>query len=166
MSNRFGLWKLVVPPVAVGTSQVFWDLYNGSDRVLTISSVKAIKDGSVAVSGVVGIDMFLTRTTAVGTGGTEATEDGTSLTAATISKLEQTALPDDVSARSDPSGGATAGAVLAQRQIMPEETNAANYEGLEFVEGLIVVPVGTGLRVVQSASVASVGSVGFEVTFY
>lgn len=165
MSNRFALYSLFLPPVAVGASKVFFDLWNGSERELTVSSMKAIKDGSVAVTGAVAVDLFLTRTTAVGTGGTAATAEGTSLSTGAITLLEGRALPSGVAARAAPSGGATAGAVICERQIFPEETNAANYEGLEFIDGLLVMQPGTGIRVVQG-SIASVGSVGFNVEFY
>jgi len=162
---RTGYWSLFVPSQAVGAATVFMDLYNGSSREITLTSLTAIKDGSVAVSGVVAAQLFLTRTTAVGTGGTTATEEGTSLTAATLTKLQTYALPEGVTARKTPTGGATAGAVVCERQIFTEETNAANYEPLEFLTCGLVVPAGTGVRVVQG-SVASVGSLGFGATFY
>lgn len=162
---RYGLYKLFVPSQAVGAAKVFFDLYNGSERDLTVSGVEAIKDGSQAVTGTLAAQLFLTRTSAVGTGGTAATEEGTSLTAATITKLDSRALPEGVSARLAPSGGATAGAVVAERQVFTEETNAADYEPVEFLDSLLVVPPGTGIRIVQG-SVASVGNLGFGVTFY
>lgn len=165
MSNRFGLYTLFVPPQTVGAGMVFFDLYNGSDRTIKVSSVVAIKDGSVALTGTVAADLFLTRTSAVGTGGTAATEEGTSLVAATITKLQSRALPDGVVGMLAPTGGATAGAVIAQRQVFTEETNAANYDPLEFLEGVLDVLTGTGIRVVQG-SVASAGKVGFGITFY
>ncbi len=162
---RYGLYRLFVPSQAVGANKTFLDLYNGSERAITISSVEAIKDGSVAVTGTLAVQLFLTRTSAVGTGGTAATEEGTGLTAATITKLDTRALPEGVSARLAPSGGATAGAVVSERQVFTEETNAANYEPVEFLRSLLVVQPGTGIRVVQG-SIASVGNVGFGVVFY
>ena len=67
--------------------------------------------------------------------------------------------------------GAAAGAVLARRWVFTEETNAAaafaGIVGAQLVrpEGAdVIVPQDTGLRVVQGA-VASVGNIGFEVTF-
>jgi hypothetical protein len=162
---RYGLWSLFVPSQAVGANLVFWDLWNGGERPITVSSLMAIKDGVTAVSGVISVQLFLTRTTAVGTGGTEDTNDGTSLTACTISKLQQKALPADISARLTPTGGATAGAVICERHLFSEETNATNYEGLEFLPSLLVVPEGTGIRIVQGAT-ASVGKIGFQGTFY
>ena len=162
---RTGYWSLFVPSQAVGASTTFFDLFNGSSREITLSSLTAVKDGSVAVSGVVAVQLYLTRTTAIGTGGTTATSEGTSLSAATITKLQFLALPTGISARLTPTGGATAGAVICQRQLFTEETNAANYEPVEFLTCGLVVPAGTGIRVVQG-SVASVGSIGFGAAFY
>lgn len=162
---RFGLYELFVPSQAVGADQVHFDLYNGSTRDISVSSVVGVKDASVAVTGLVSVQLFLTRTSAVGVGGTDATEEGASLTVATITKIGERALPDGVSARLAPTSGATAGAVLAERHILPEETNAA-IAPVEFVSaGPLVVPTGTGIRVVQG-SVASVGNIGFNVNFY
>jgi len=162
---RTGYWSLFVPSQAVGASTVFFDVWNGSSREITLSSLTAVKDGSVAVSGVVAVQLYLTRTTAIGTGGTAATSEGTSLSAATITKLQTFALPSGIDARKTPTGGATAGAVVCERQIFTEETNAADYEGIEFLTSALVVPAGTGIRVVQG-SVASVGSIGFGAAFY
>lgn len=162
---RVGYWSLFVPSQAVGASTVFFDLWNGSESERTLTSLTAVKDGSVAVSGVVAVQLYLTRTTAVGTGGTEATEEGTALGAATLTKLQFRALPSGISARRTPTGGATAGAVVCERQIFTEETNAADYEGIEFLTSALIVPAGTGIRVVQG-SVASVGNIGFGATFY
>lgn len=169
------LYKLFVPAQAVGANLVYFDLFNpgsvGFD--FTICSVVPIVSGSAAVTGVLGADLFLTRTTAVGTGGTAATFEGTSLTAMTISAQDgaQVALPGAVSARLTPSGGATAGAVIAWRSVSTEETNGGSYNQItDMVRGLydsipdLLVPGGTGIRVVQG-SVASVGNIGFDVYF-
>ena len=169
------IYKLFVPPQAVGANLVFFDLFNpgavGTD--LQVLSVIPVVQGSTAVTGVVGVDLHLTRTTAVGTGGTEATFEGTSLTAATISALDskQPLVASLISARLTPSGGATAGAVLAYRQVFTEETNGGTYTQVaDMVRALsdtipgLLVPGGTGIRVVQG-SVASAGNIGFDVFF-
>lgn len=169
-----GLYKLFVQPIAVGAGKVFFDLFNATtNKKLEVVSVTPVVDGSVAVTGELAVDLFLTRTTAVGTGGTAATAEGTALTAATISKLDPASpnLPSGVTARSGPGGGATAGAVLGFNSMFSEETNAASYNRNNLVsvapEGLgarIVVPASSGIRVVQGA-IASVGNIGFEVVF-
>ena len=169
------LYRLTVPSQAVGANRVYWDLFNatGSGITLRVVSCKPIADNSVAVTGTLGVLLSLTRTTAVGTGGTAATAEGTSLTAATISEfnLAAPALPAGVTARSAPTGGATAGALLGTRSLFTEETNAATaIAGLGLVDLVrdigapIYVPENTGLRGVQGA-VASVGNIAWEITF-
>jgi hypothetical protein len=165
-------YRLYVPAQAAGANKVYFDLFNatGSGQTLRVKSVEAIKDGSVAVTGALSVKLYLTRTSAVGTGGTAATSQGTSLTAITFSKHNpnDSALPAGVTARSSPTGGATAGAILSERHIFPEETNASNYDKEnQFCNPLhapILVTENTGLRVVQGA-VASVGNIGFAVIF-
>lgn len=165
MSNR-----LFVPKQAVGADLVYFDLYNTSDKVLAISSVRAIVSGAVAVTGVVGVDLFLTYTSAVGTGGTAATYGGTSLTAATFCSETPKGqpIPPTITARLTPTGGATAGPVITWQTVFTEETNSASYMGLlsDFLKGddVILVPKDSGIRVVQGA-VASVGNIGFDVRF-
>lgn len=168
------LYKLFVPAGAVGAGKTFFDLFNATtDKKLEVVSVTPIVDGSVAVTGALAVNLFLTRTTAVGTGGTAATAEGTALTAATISKLDPASpnLPTGVTARLGPGGGATGGAVLGYNSMFSEETNAASYNRNNIVsvapEGLgarVVVPPNSGIRVVQGA-IASVGNIGFEVVF-
>lgn len=176
-SSKFGKlvkpeYFLYIPPVAAGADKVYFDLWNGlADGRLEISSLKAVKDGSAAVTGTLAVNLFATRTTAKGTGGTAATENGTSLTAATFCKLDP-ALPDIfddgtgayVSARLTPSGGATAGALLGFASIFTEETAAVNYEGVELLPGPVLVDESSGIRVVQG-SVASVGNIALIARF-
>jgi hypothetical protein len=163
---RYGQWMVYVPSQVSGANLVYFDLWNGSDRDITVSSLTAVKETAVAVTGLVSVRLFLTRTSAVGTGGTANTTDGSSLTACTISKLQQRACDTAITARLTPTGGATAGAVICERNVMPEELgSSANYEPLEFLPALLTVPEGTGIRVVQG-SVASVGNIGFGVIFY
>jgi hypothetical protein len=167
-------YRLFVPKQAVGANLVYFDLFNaaGSAHCLEIVSVFPVVSGAVAVTGVVGVDLFLTRTTAVGTGGTAATANGTDLTAATITGQNNSqALSPSITARLTPTGGATAGAVVSWRSVFTEETNSASYSMLlDMVRGLyadtpgLFVPQGTGIRVVQGA-VASVGNIGFDVQF-
>lgn len=175
LEGSLPVYRLIVPPQAVGASKIMLDLFNatGSGASLRILSAFAYPSLDVAVTGTVGIQLALTRTTAVGTGGTAATANGSSLTAATISALDpaSAALAAQITARAAPTGGATAGALLSLRQTFMEETNAGTAAaaalGLEFVrnEGAsVIVPENSGLRFVQG-TVASVGSVAFEVTF-
>lgn len=171
-----GLRRLFVPKQAVGANLIYFDLFNatGSNAILEIWAVLPIVSGAVAVTGVVGVDLFLQRTTAVGTGGTAATLEGTDPTACTISAYDkaQSNLNSLITARITPSGGATAGAVIAQSCVFTEETNSGSYMGFlnEMVRrGMadappIKVRENTGISVVQG-SVASVGNIGFDVLF-
>lgn len=167
-------YRLFVPKQAVGANLVYFDLYNasGSAAALEIMSVVPVVSGAEAVIGVVGVDLFLTRTTAVGTGGTAATSNGTSLTAATFTGQNNSqALSPSITARLTPTGGATAGAVVSWRCVFTEETSSAAYVvPPDMVRSLypdtpgLIVPQGSGIRVVQGA-VASVGNIGFDVQF-
>ena len=175
MTVMGSIYKLFVPKQAVGANLVYFDLFNasGSGYLMYVERVLPIVSGAVAVVGTVAVDLLLTRTTAVGTGGTAATSDGTSTTACTISGVGygQGVVPNGVTARITPSGGATAGAVLSWVSVFTEETNAATYMGTlnelwkrSDDHPAIIVPDGTGIRVVQGA-VASVGNIGFDVLF-
>lgn len=166
-------YRLFVPLQAVGANLVYFDLFNASNSNLNISLVSCapLVSGATAVTGTVSVDLFLTRTTAVGTGGTAATLEGTSLTACTISAIDGTQqLSSAVTARLTPSGGATAGAVLNWRSVFSEETSAGTYNAVNDMVRLTsdvpVIPIreGTGIRVVQG-SVASVGNIGFDIIF-
>lgn len=167
-------YRLFVPKQAVGASLVYFDLFNaaGSCAEVRLVSILPVVSGAVAVTGVVGVDLFLTRTTAVGTGGTAATSNGTDTTACTLTGHNNSqALSPSITARLTPSGGATAGAVISWRCVFTEETNSATYApAVDLVRNLypdlpaINIPQGSGIRVVQGA-VASVGNIGFDVMF-
>lgn len=167
------LFRLFVPQQAVGANLVYFDLFNatGSGARLKLLSVQEIVAGSTAVTGVVAVDLFLTRTSAIGTGGTLATLEGTSLTAATISAMDHSqAMPGGITARLTPTGGGTAGAVLSWASVFTEETNAGTYTPApDFVRPSVDIPgvfvnENSGIRVVQGA-IASVGNIGFNVIF-
>jgi hypothetical protein len=167
------LYKLFVPTTAAGANKVYFDLWNGSYKVIEVASVVPIASGAVAVVGTVAVDLFLTRTTAIGTGGTGATLEGTALNAATFTRLDPEGPPlrSGISARFTPAGGATAGAVIGFNSIFTEETNIATYFRNNMVEtaqpalnSVLTIRPGTGIRVVQGA-VASVGNIGFDVLF-
>jgi hypothetical protein len=169
MSDYF----LFVPKQAVGANLVYFDLFNNYSAAgpsLHINHVNPVVSGAVAVTGVVGVDLFLTFTSAIGTGGTAATRTGTDLTACTFgyNNPKPTYLPGAITARLTPSGGATAAGIVSWLCVFSEETNAGTYTAplLQFLnpKDCIVVPPGTGIRVVQGA-VASVGNIGFNVGF-
>jgi hypothetical protein len=173
--NKNPQYRFISGVGAAGASQVHFDLFNAtsSGKTMKIISVKAIKDGSAAVTGVLGVKLYLTFTTAVGTGGTAHTENNTTITGTSISEMDaaNAALPAQVTGRLRPTGGATGGAVIATRNVFTEETSAASYAAVEFLDILnvsamqpLVCAPNTGIRVVQG-SVASVGNLDFEVIF-
>jgi hypothetical protein len=158
-----GRGKIVlhVPALAAGANKVMLDLWNGSTVPLVLRTLKAIKDGSVAVTGALSEKFIATRTSAVGTGGTAAVAEGTDPTVPALSLSDPAgALPSGVSARAAPAGGATAGAVLSEGHVFPEETNDSMVPS-DLIYTPIVIPPGTGFRVVQGA-VASVGNTAFN----
>lgn len=168
-------YNLFVPKQAVGASLKYFDLFNasGSASILKVHYVCPWVSGAVAVTGVLGVDLFLQRTTAVGTGGTAATLEGTDPTATTICGWDgKSPLNNNITARITPSGGATAGAVLDALSVFTEETNSGTYNvwpNMARVQGTPEIPAvtvkeGSGLMVVQG-SVASVGNIGFNVVF-
>lgn len=163
------VYRLNVPAQAVGASKVFCDVFNatGSGKTLRILSAVANVLLDTAVTATTGVQVALTRTTAVGTGGTAFTADGTSLTATTLTRFDSgsATLPAGVTGRASPTGGATAGAVLGVRHVFPDETSGVvSVEFLGSSGAKVLVPEATGLRFVQG-TVASVGSIAFEITF-
>ena len=168
-------YRLIIPSQAVGANKVFCDLFNatGSGKTMKILSIFAYPDIDTAVTGTLGVEVALTRTTAVGTGGTAATNDSTSLTAPSISKFDtlDTNVPAQITARASPTGGATAGAYFGSRWVFTEETNAGSAlsasAGADLIrnEGAkLVVRENSGIRLVQGA-VASVGNIALEINF-
>ena len=168
-------YRLLLPSQAVGASKVYLDLFNatGSGKIINVLSIYSYVDNDTAVTGTLGVQLSLFRSTSVGTGGTAATADGVVDTAATISKFDTTnaALPAQITARLAPTGGATTGAWLGTRWVFTEETNAASAiagtAGAVFIrnEGAsLVIRENEGIKMIQG-TVASVGNVSFEITF-
>lgn len=160
-------YRLFVPKQAVGANLVYFDLFNNHDESLILKYVEPVVSGAVAVTGVVGLDLLLTFTSAIGTGGTAATRNGTDTTACTFARNNPIGpdVPSTITARLTPTGGATAAGVLCWASLFSEETNDATYTNKYLLNGQqVIVPKGYGIRVVQGA-VASVGNIGFNVGF-
>lgn len=168
-------YRLIIPSQAVGANKVYMDLFNatGSGKIARIVSVFAYADNDTAVTGTLGVEIALSRTTAVGTGGTAAVNDGTTLTAATIARMDtaDAVVPAQITARSAPTGGATAGAYLGSRWIFTEETAApsgiAGTLGADLIRNdgsKLILREGEGMRILQGA-VASVGNIALEINF-
>lgn len=174
-------YRMFVPPAAAGASKIYFDLFNAtaSGKTIKLLSCVPVVSGAVAVTGALAVDLYLTRTSAVGTGGVAATGDAVgaavaTLTVVTIAKHNPAdpALPAGITARTVPTGGATAGQVLAVCSLFTEETNAGSYTSSLIDLAMraprpaapIVIPENTGVRVLQG-TVASVGNIGFDLTF-
>ena len=174
ISHSGDFYKLLTPSQAVGSNKLFLDLFNatGTGKSMRIHSVRVYVDNDTAVTGTLGVQVSLHRTSAVGTGGTAATANGTVDTAATIANINTTtALPAGVTARLAPAGGATPSGWLGSRWVFTEETNASSgiggVIGAAFINDLevpIVCAENTGLRINQG-TVASVGNLAFEILF-
>jgi len=110
-----------------------------------------------AVSGI-GLAWGLIRTTAVGTGGSALTP--------VAYDLGNGALPAGLTARSKPTGGATAGVRLLTHLGSSEELNAFTQSGVNLVkhpQGIIVRP-GAGLKVAQETN-SNVGTTNVVIVF-
>lgn len=173
--NSLPSYRLVIPSAAVGASKVYFDLFNatGSAKIMKIKTVTAYVDSDTAVTGTLGVELELTRTTAVGTGGTAATNDSTSLTAPSISRFDtnDSVVPVQITARALPTAGATGGAYLGSRWVFTEETSApggiAGNLGaalIKYDDPDLIVRENSGIRIIQG-TVASVGNIAFEVDF-
>lgn len=172
------LWGSKAQYVAMIPSQVHvaaantvhWDFFNADAAlVVRVISVLQIPNVTTAVTGVV-FDWTLGRTTAVGTGGTAITPWQVDTNVA--------ALDADISCRSKPTGGATAGTILRNYSLSSEETNAATIHlaslgGLELVPSAlwpvnmgmgIVLRQNQGLRCVQVTN-SNAGNTGWLITF-
>ena len=166
-------YSIFVPKQAVGANLVYFDFFVPSDSPFNpkLLVCQPMVSGDVAVTGVVGADLLLTRTSAIGTGGTTMTAEGTSITAMTISARNgsQPMPLSQVSGRLTPTGGATAGGIISWASVSTEETNSGSYIvpldlarlGYGEFPG-IEIRKGTGFRVIQGA-VASVGNIGFNI---
>ena len=176
MNLAYPSYRCFVPQQAVGADLVYFDIFNpaSSGLELLVSSVVPIVSGDVAVTSSLAVDLYLTYPSAVGTGGTAATYNGTALDAMTFTTLTPTGgyLDERIVGGITRTGGATAGAVISWCSVFTEETNAAAYLGHmndlarrnNSDNPYVIVTAGKGIRVVQGA-VASVGNIGFDVIF-
>jgi hypothetical protein len=165
------LYSYLIPSqvhVAVANT-VHWDLFNNdASLILRVLSILQIPNITTAVTGVV-FDWLLERTTTVGTGG--------SLITPWQSDLSDATMDADITCRSKPAGGATAGIDLRRYSLSSEETNAATIQiaaqgGLELIPPChwpinmgrgLVLRNGQGIRCVQETSSAA-GNTGWLIT--
>lgn len=164
-----------LPASAVGSSKLHYDFFitSAAAKAARILQLRFMSNLDVAATGVVAIRMDVSRTSAVGTGGTAFGNEVAFATATrSFSKLDpiMANIPSGVTMREAPAGGATAGAYLGSLYTFPEETAGQGYEDqrgnwADFGdEQKLIVPAGSGLRFDQG-SVASVGTVGVRMVF-
>lgn len=125
----YNLW---IPGQAVGANKLHWDLFNatGSGKVIEIRGIWIIPKSDVAVTGALGVEMGLYRTSAVGTGGTAAGYNtGNAFTSPVFSTMDTSnaSLPAQVTSRAAPTGGATIAAPWWAQYIPVEETRTEAY---------------------------------------
>ena len=153
-------------------STIHWDLFNGDAALLVrILSIRQLPDIVTAVTGVAP-NWTLQRPTAVGTSGTGQT--------VWLPDTSQAGLDADITCRSKPTGGATAGTQLSAYTIHSEETNTgtimiASLGGMELIpvslgssgngndQGILLRP-SQGISVTQTTS-SSAGSTGWLIAF-
>ena len=166
------LYSVYVPAGASGSNKDFFDVWNvtGSGANIELLSVRPVVSGSVAVTASnLAVDLYLMRTTAVGTGGTAATYESATITEMTFSSyFGQPLTVARVSGRLAPGGGATGGAILEFDSVLTEETADGSYtvrpDMVNQSFGGIMVKPGSGFKVRQGA-VASVGNIAFNIVF-
>lgn len=159
-------YSLFVPKQAVGASLTYFDLFNpGTGAVVIVETVIPVVSGAVAVTGLLGVDLYLQRTTSIGTGGTAAVSESASQAAMSFAGLDgtQPISLQQISGRLTPSGGAALGSVLGVTSVFTEETSSPPYNSYaNMIDFPLLVPAGSGIAIVQG-TVASVGNIGFNV---
>jgi hypothetical protein len=162
---------LIPSQVHVSTANtVHWDMFNADATLICrVCSIRQIPNITTAVTGVV-VDWLLERTTSVGTGGTSLT--------AWLPDLSQTALDSDITARSKPTGGASASIDLFTYALSSEDSDPSTVQvamngGVELVPQPILPIYGgpgivlrqnQGIRCVQVTS-SSAGNTGWLISF-
>lgn len=155
-----GEYIAVTPTIVAGANKTYFDLFNAeAGYAATVRKITPVVIGSVAVTGALSVDLYARRTTDVGTGGA----------AMTFAKSDSAApnVPAGITARSEPTGGATLSDVLGVYGAMPEEasTSGAYFAALvNLLSSPLVLRTGEGLAVAQGA-IASVGNFVLVVAF-
>lgn len=179
MGSRAG-YILMLPPLVPAASKLHADLFNatGSGKTMYLEGIWARINADVAAVGVLAVRIDLFRTTAVGTGGTAATNDGglsTSVPSIVRTDPSDSVVPAQVTARSLPTGGATTAGWFNSSYHFNEETNAATYVNMETnllgtrfdapFGPKIVIPENNGILIKQGPVANAVGLIGFKVVF-
>jgi len=170
-----------VPRVTTAAATDFFDLFNatGSGKVIRIRGLYPMIEITAASAIVPTFRFDMIRTSAVGTGGTTATFEGASspsaggLSISRLSTADASTLPAQITARSLPTGGATAAHWLFPMSLQTEETNAST----TLVQGINMIPQlpydqayelqeNQGIKIRQITATASTGTnFGWILTF-
>lgn len=166
-----------IPTAAVGANKLFGDMFNavGSGKVIELRGIWAITDTDVAVTGALGIDIGLYRTSAVGTGGTAATYNtGVAETTGTIVPFDtaNSALPAQITARALPTGGATISAFWWAQWVAGEEAATSQAYMTSFQNLLPATAMGQRLTLregqgvlYKQGAIAATGNLTFLTVF-
>lgn len=166
-----------VPTAAVGANKLYADLFNasGSGKIIEVRGIWAISDTDTAVTGALGIEILLLRTSAVGTGGTAPTYNGGSASnAGTIVPFDtaNASLPAQITARALPTGGATIAAFWWSQFVPGEETATSQAYMTAFQNLLPVTLMGQRLTLregqgilYKQGTVAATGNLAFLTVF-
>lgn len=166
-----------VPTAAVGAGKLYADLFNasGSGKIINIHGIWCIVDTDTGLTGALGIQIMLLRTSAVGTGGTAPTYNGGSAeTTGTIVPFDtaNAALPAQITARALPTGGATIAAFWWSQFVVGEEAATSMAYIASFQN---MIPVGLNIQeltlregqgiLYKQGPVAATGNVSFLTVF-
>jgi hypothetical protein len=161
-----------MPRVTTAAATDFFELFNatGSGKVIRLRGLWPIIESTAAFTQSTTWRFDLFRTSAVGTGGTAATESATAPAAGVgriyrLSTVDSPVLPAQVTITTLPTAGATAAAWMFPIFIQPEETNPASnlLTGINFFPQLPYNPAfelqeAQGFKVRQITATASTGS--------
>lgn len=168
------------PRVTTAAATDFLDLFNGvgSGKIIRLRGIWPVIDITAASAIVPSWDFSVSRTSAVGTGGTAHTFEGASPPTTgliNISRLQtaDATLPALITARALPTAGATLSHFLFNIPLVSEETNPAPYlvQGINWLPQLPFNPPfelqeGQGMKIRQLTAVASTGTnFGWLVAF-
>lgn len=179
-SNAYCLVQ--TPRVTTAAATDFFDLFNatGSGKVIRVRGIYATIQVTAASAIIPSFQFSVIRTSAVGTGGTAYTSEGAAAPAAGVLNITRFSTADasalssvtQITARSLPTGGATAAAFWFDIWLNSEETNAATYlmQSVNMVPQLpfdnaFELQENQGFKIRQITATASTGcNFGFIVT--
>jgi hypothetical protein len=169
-------YLLATPPANAAASYRHLDIFNaaGSGAAIVVVGLWAVPAFDVAVTGLVGVRLDVSRTSSAGTGGTAAGYRAATMTAPNVNPVDTRypGLPAGITARQGATGGAAVDDWLFPSYVSTEETAP----GTHLMQGINLLPdpkgggvpltinTGEGL-LVQQGSVASVGSLSILLEF-